>query len=378
MERLKNLLFGKLPHYTRKAKHIKQLLSHATPKKLVNVAKTELALASGKTRLNSMPYIYIIDPCNACDLRCPLCPTGANTLQRDTKMLSFDCYKRMLDEVKDYAVEVILYSWGEPFLNPRLFDMIRYARDNNIGTNISSHFNNISDDWIDQMIDSGLENLNVSIDGVSQEVYEKYRVNGNVDDATSAIQRLQKRKKERKSKTPRLEWQYIVMKHNEHEIPRAEQLAREWGVDRFRLLGVGLPFEDLTDLNLAEQWISDDPDYRGYHPEKILERGYLYDEPCFYLYRTIVVNPDGGVAPCCALYHDKFDFGDVNQNSLREIWNNSKYQSSRSLFSTKPMAGYETTVCEGCLLYNQKSPKTPQSLKKVEPLVATTNSAEPQ
>jgi len=368
MERLKNLIFGKLPHYTRKAKHIKQLLSHATPKKLINIAKAEWGLASGKIRLDSMPYIYIIDPCNACDLRCPLCPTGANSLQRDTKMLSFDCFKRVLDEVRDYAVEVILYSWGEPFLNPSLFDMIRYSQDNNIGTNISSHFNNISDAMIDQMIDSGLENLSVSMDGVSQEIYEKYRVNGKVDDVISAMRRLQKRKKERKSKTPYVEWQYIVMKHNEHEIPLAEQLARDLGVDRFRLLGVGLPFEDLTDMNLAEQWISDNPDYRGYHPEKILERGYLYDEPCFYPFRAIVVNPDGGVAPCCAIYHDQWDFGNINTHSLHEIWNNRKYQSARSLFSRKKFDDYETNACESCLLYNQVSPRP-----KKEPLPVVTD-----
>ena len=361
--RVKNFLWGKLPHYTRKARHFKQLLRHATLRKLWNLAQVELSLQRGKTRLSCMPYIYIIDPTNACDLRCPLCPTGTGNLERETKMMSFECYQRIIDQVKDYAVEVILYSWGESFLNPRIFDMIQYAKTNNIGTNLSSHFNNISDQMIDQMIDSGLENINVSMDGVTQEVYERYRINGNADEVIGAMKRLQARKHERGSRTPVVEWQYIVMKHNEHEIPRAQQLAGEIGVENFRLLGVGLPFDKLTNMSMAEQWISETPDYRGYHPEKILEKGYLYDEACFYPFRAIAINPDGGVAPCCAISHKKWDFGHVNEQSLREIWNNRKYRSARSLFSKHPVADYESTVCEGCLLYNQISPRNPKPIE---------------
>ncbi len=356
MGMFENLIKGNLPHYTRKIRHIRQLLRHSTPRKLANLAKAEWSLSRGHVVLQSKPYIYIIDPCNACDLRCPLCPTGARTLNRSTRMMSLECFQGLIDQVKPYAVEIILYSWGEPFLHPQIFDMVRYAQKNNIGTNISSHFNHITDEMIDRIIDSGLENISISLDGVSQEVYQVYRVNGKVDDVISGIRRLQLRKKERKSRTPNVEWQFIVMKHNEHEIPQAEKLARDLEVEQFRLLGVGLPFEELTNQTLAEQWISDTPEYRGYHPEKILQRGYLYDESCFYPFRTLVINPDGGVAPCCAISHEQWDFGDVHKESLWDIWNNRKYQSARSLFSRHPVAERVPTVCDGCLLYNQKSP----------------------
>ena len=72
---LSNLLLGKLPQYTRKARHLDQLRRHGTPKKIANLLRAEWALRTGKTSLTSMPYIYIIDPCNVCNLRCPLCPT---------------------------------------------------------------------------------------------------------------------------------------------------------------------------------------------------------------------------------------------------------------------------------------------------------------
>ncbi len=358
---LANFLFGALPHYTRKARHLNQLRRHSTPRKLVNLLAAEWALRRGKTRLRSMPYIYIIDPCNVCNLRCPLCPTGNQTADRPKKMMAFDCFTSIIDQARPYAIEVILHNWGESLLHPKIFDMIRYAQDANIGTSVSSHLNQVSDEMIEKMIDSGLEHLTASIDGATQEVYEKYRVRGSLSSALSTLERLQHRKRVRRSHTPVVEWQFIVMRHNEHEIDAARAMAARLGVDRFRLLSVGLPFDDLENLALAGQWMSDNPKYRGYHPDTMLARGYLYDEPCFYPYRAITINPDGAVAPCCAISHTKWDFGSIREQSLREIWNGARYQSARSLFSDHPIDAPVTTVCDACPLYMQKRHKTPKS-----------------
>jgi radical SAM protein with 4Fe4S-binding SPASM domain len=350
----RNLLLGRLPHYTRKARHLHQFLRHSTPKKLVNLARAEWALRKGKTHLSSMPYIYIIDPTNVCNLRCPLCPTGNQTANRPKKMMSLPCYTAIIDQVRDYAIEVILHNWGESLLHPQIVDMIRYASAANIGTSVSSHLNQVSDELIDGLIDSGLEHLTASIDGASQAVYERYRVRGNLAAALSTIERLQRRKRERRSRTPILEWQFLVMQHNEHELETARALAERMGVERFRPISAGLPFDDLENIDMAAQWIPENPEYRGYHPEKMLERGYLYDEPCFYPYRAMTINPDGAVAPCCAISHTKWDFGSVLTHSVRETWNSPRYQSARSLFSDRPIDHPVTTVCDGCPLYKQR------------------------
>src|SRR5437016_2787886 len=138
MTSARNLLFGRLPHYTRKARHLHQLLRHATPRKLVNLARAEWALRQGATRLSSMPYIYIIDPANVCNLRCPLCPTGNGTANRAKKLMSLECYTSIIDQVRPYAIEVILHNWGESLLHPKIVDMIRYTSAANIGTSVSS------------------------------------------------------------------------------------------------------------------------------------------------------------------------------------------------------------------------------------------------
>src|SRR5207249_2002980 len=163
-----------------------QLLRHGTPRKLLNLARAEWALRRGHTELASMPYIYIIDPCNVCNLRCPLCPTGNQTSDRPKKMMALECYEAIIEQVRDYAVE-----------------------------------------------------------------------------------RLQRRKRERRSPTPILEWQFLVMRHNEHELEAARGRAEAMGVERFRPISAGLPFDELDNVDLAAQWIADNPAYRGYHPETI-------------------------------------------------------------------------------------------------------------
>jgi radical SAM protein with 4Fe4S-binding SPASM domain len=365
MGMFRNLMVGALPQYTRKARHLQLLLRHSTPKKLMNVLSAELALRRGRTSLTSMPYVYIIDPCNACNLRCPLCPTGTGTLRRPTKMMSLECFVGIVDQIEDHAIEVIFHNWGEPFLNPHIFDMIAYVKAKNIGSTLSSHFNNVSDEMIERILDSGLEHLTVSLDGATDEVYQTYRVRGNLDNALTSLRRLQQRKRERRQRLPMVEWQYIVMKHNEHELEAARAIARELGVERFRPLSPGLPFDHTDDVELANQWIPENAQYRASHPEKVIARGYLHDEPCFYPYRSMVVNPDGGVAPCCAVYHKKFDFGNVQGEPLREIWNSKRYQSARSLFSDHPISDPVATICDGCLLYKQKRGRTVQPATSV-------------
>ena len=89
-----------------------------------------------------------------------------------------------------------------------------------------------------------------------------------------------------------------------------------------------------------------------------MERGYLYDESCFYLYRAMTVNPDGEVAPCCALYHSKFDFGNLIESSLEDVWNGGHYRASRALFSRENYDGQLKTACHECPLFKSRFLRT--------------------
>jgi radical SAM protein with 4Fe4S-binding SPASM domain len=351
------VLAGTIPTYTRKARHLDLLRRYATRKKLVNLFRAEMSLARGDVETRGFPYVYTIDTGNVCNLRCPLCPTGAGTLARPQKLMSHDTFRALLDKISPYAIEVILHNWGEPFLNPDILPIIRSAAATGVGTTLSSNLNLVhrGEDFLAEVVESGLDHLTVSLDGTTQDVYEVYRKGGQIDRVLGNLETLLRLRRARRSKTPVVEWQFLVMKHNEHQIPDARRLAKEIGVDRIRFTPAGLPFDDLSNVSLAEQWLPQSREFRNYDPETIRRRGYLYDEPCFYLYRGMTINPAGEVSPCCVVHHARSDFGNLLESDLADVWNNAHYRSSRALFSRRSVASGIDTICARCPLFKYEA-----------------------
>ena len=153
----------------RRSRHVSKIINYGTPKKLANILLAEWELRRQKTTLLCRPYYYIIDVCNVCNLRCPLCPTGNTTIARKQAMLSLAQYKELFDKVKEYALVVSLYNHGEPLLNPDVFSIIEHTHRNRVGTNISSNFNWPQPVEINDFIRSGLDYVTVSLDGITQE-----------------------------------------------------------------------------------------------------------------------------------------------------------------------------------------------------------------
>ncbi len=341
-------------HLPRVRRYLTPVLRHDTPRKLANILLAESELRLGRTVLRARPYYYLIDICNVCNLRCPLCPTGIDTLGRVQGVMRFEEYRRILDRVKDFALVVSLYNHGEPFLNKDIFDIVEYTARNNVGTNVSSNLN-----WplpIDpkDIVRSGLEYLTVSLDGVTQESYQEYRVGGHIQEVFDNMRNLLAARKELRSKTPFVEWQFIVFKHNEKEIERARQLAAEWGVDLIRFVAPAVQPESMGDRDFYEKWMPENPLYLERTPALAAERGYIYDRTCFYLYRSMAIHYGGGVTPCCFTHERKYDFGDILKNTVEEIWNNHHYRSARTLFNRQPPREARTSVvCDLCPVFRQ-------------------------
>lgn len=344
--------------YYRYPRHFGALLQHAGPVKTANVMRVELERKRGATVLSGMPYYYFVDPCNVCNLRCPLCPTGTGELARTKGMLKYKDYQVILEKIAPYAVEVSLHNWGEPLLNKDIFAIIEDTSRRGIATNMSSNLSVEKDRIGDQLIEAGLEYLIVSLDGITQDVYSQYRVRGELELVMDNLRSIIDAKKRRGGKKPLVEWQFLVFKHNEHQVAAAEELAKKIGVDRFRLRAPGFPLGDYKlkarpeQLAAEEKWMPTNPAYWELHPGQLRKEGFLWDEPCYYLYRSMTVNPGGGVAACCIVYKERQDFGNLLTQDLAEIWNSERYQRSRALFGPNPTdtAG---TICDGCFLFKR-------------------------
>ena len=300
-------------------------------KKLFNVIRVEIQLRLGRRKVWGSAFEWTIDTTNICQLKCPLCHTGLGTIDRDKGIMHFETYTKTIDQIKDYCVWLSVYSWGEPFLNRRIHEFVSYAHQNRIATIMSTNLvKPLSPEMAENIIKSGLDVLIVSLDGVTQEVYEKYRVGGRLDRVLDNLRLLVQKKSELGSTTPHVEWQFIVMRQNEHQMEEARQLATEIGVNSVIFKNVDFP-HGMDDAKEAQRWLPrEHPDYLRDDP---FVKPYQEDgRRCWRLWRSAVVNWDGGLAPCCYLTDKSEDFGEVTNSSIKDIWNNKNYTTARGLF----------------------------------------------
>jgi MoaA/NifB/PqqE/SkfB family radical SAM enzyme len=363
----------RIPQYTRNARHLRSLLLHGNTRKWRNLLLAESERKLRRIEVKSYPYLLIADPCNYCNLKCPLCPTGLGELGRPQAMLSLDHFKKYFDPLQPYLFETYMHNWGESLLNPQVYSMISYAQDQNVGTNLSSNFVAVNSRDIDNLLACGLEYLVISLDGTNQNSYAKYRVGGNFDRVVSNLSELLRRRAARRQKTPIVEWQFIVMKHNEHEVAEAEILAQRLGVDLLRFIPVGMPYEFTNRSEVADQWYPTSLQGRSESTHDEQQFGQAGKPgPCFYLYRSMVINPDGGVSPCCVVYRKNRDFADLLPGQpwdVHSIWNNLKYRSARSLYSSTVLTGKSATVCDGCDIFARHRSKSLPPMRRTSGLV---------
>ena len=121
------------------------------------------------------PPVVMIEPTNICNLKCPLCPSGNGTLKRTKGYMNFNVFKKIIDEIQATAFMVVLWNQGEPYLNKDFSKMVKYASDRGLFTLVSTNGNIAFN--AEEVVNSGLDSMIISLDGTTQETYNKYRVN---------------------------------------------------------------------------------------------------------------------------------------------------------------------------------------------------------
>jgi MoaA/NifB/PqqE/SkfB family radical SAM enzyme len=282
-----------------------------------------LSLVSKKPLVWGYPPILMLEPTNICNLRCPLCPTGNQTLQREKGMMELSLFRKVVDEVHPYTSIFLLWSQGEPFLNPHFLEMVRYAADHDIFTWVSTNANAEMD--AEAIVRSGMDSLIISLDGATQETYNQYRVNGDITKVWENVRNIVAWKKKLKSATPFLEWQFLMMKHNEHELALIQKLADELEVDAVVFKTVQI-YEEAD----IERFLPINPKYRRY---KILNGNFQLKHGvknrCIRLWIEPVINWNGDVSVCCFDKDIKYAVGNVRENSLASVFRGKSFQNMR-------------------------------------------------
>ena len=185
----------------------------------------------GKSWMWGLPMSLSIEPTTACNLGCTECPSGLKSFTRDTGNLKAPLLLKTLDELKGTLSYVSFYFQGEPYINPSFLSFVKEATNRNIYTITSTNAHFISKEVAVLTVESGLHKLIVSLDGTTQETYEKYRVHGSIDKVLTGIKNVAEAKVKLKISTPIIEIQYLVTSYNEHQIEEAKALTKEVGAD---------------------------------------------------------------------------------------------------------------------------------------------------
>lgn len=299
-----------------------------------NILKLRVNMTLKREYLHNYPVQAYIEPTLFCNLRCPACPTGLQLGLRPSSTIKWDLFKSAIDEIGDYVFSLYMYNWGEPLLHKQTPEMISYAKEKDMEIILSTNLSlNLTDDYIDRLVRSGLDRLIVSLDGTTEDTYAKYRLKGNFGLVRENMLRIQAAKKRLGLQTPHVVWQFLVFKHNEHQIATALSEFREWGADSIVTEGAIMPFapydEGLEPSTIPEFNMYD----AGHHFKKETAEHNKSGRPCSWLYGVLVLNPNGKVSPCCASAGEQTDFGDyTGKGSFFDVWNNVTFRRARSLF----------------------------------------------
>ena len=280
-----------------------------------------------KTSQAGLPVSLSFEPTTSCNLRCPECPSGLRSFTRPTGMLSSGLFKKTIEELQDTLMYLLLYFQGEPYLHPEFLELVKFASDKGIYTATSTNAHYLSSDQARKTVESGLDRLVISIDGTTQETYQSYRVGGKLEKVTEGTKNMIYWKKELKSATPHLIFQFLVVKPNEHQIQEVQELAKELGVDEVLFKTAQIyDFENGSSLIPTKERYSR---YRQLPNGKWAVKNKL-ENHCWKMWHSSVVTWDGRVVPCCFDKDATHQMGNLQTNSFKEIWNSKAYNSFRS------------------------------------------------
>lgn len=290
-----------------------------------------------------LPMSISFEPTTSCNLRCPECPSGLREFTRPTGMLKKDFFRETIDDIYKDILYLIFYFQGEPFLNKDFLEMVNYASQKGIYTATSTNAHYLTDEVARKTVESGLDRLIISIDGTTQEVYRQYRIGGNISKVIQGAKNIVKWKKELKSKTPFVFFQFLVVKPNEHQIDDIKKLAKEIGVDevRFKTAQVYDFENDPNQLIPVNEKFSR---YKRDNEGKIISKNKLSNH-CWKLWQSNVITWDGLVVPCCFDKDASHQLGNLKMQPFRDIWRNDNYKQFRKELMTSRK---NIDICANC------------------------------
>tara|TARA_B100002003_G_C14095687_1_gene527036 strand:+ start:333 stop:1349 length:1017 start_codon:yes stop_codon:yes gene_type:complete len=309
--------------------------------------KTTNLIKIGSTASPSKPNKICIELTNRCNLNCPFCLVGQqdqkesvdhDSIEREMSGMDMELCKKIITSARDFGLkEVNLTFQGEPLMFKRtnFIKLVKFIKQNGLKAIVYTNGLLLDRDYSRKIVKAGLDEFRFSVDGITQDVYALNRVGGKYSQVYQNMKDTVQVAQEERSAI-NIIWQFIAMRNNEHQIDEARSIANK----------IGIKFEVKTFAASVPELVPKDPKYQRA----------LKPPPCQDIYRQVMVYWNGDVVPCCYDIEGLEIMGNLNDSSLSEIWNGSKFQIFRErLKNVLQNPEGEPELCKGCLKYDSPS-----------------------
>jgi MoaA/NifB/PqqE/SkfB family radical SAM enzyme len=318
----------------------------------MDVTRTEKRAAKGLRTLSRVPSasglyseMFMVEPTTQCNLKCPLCPVPTH-MHRPGIHMQQHTYREVVDDIAGHAKLLALWNFGEPFLNPEIFEMIRYAEERNVPVRVSTNSTFLGEKDVENIFASNLSSIIVCLDGASPETHERYRIGSSFDAVKAGIERLAHRKHALGRTKPLIRLQCLVFSYNEHEIERMIELAEAMRVDQLALKNVSLGswVKEHLRARMARKMLPKGDKYRKYRVDEERVELKIQDQICAWAYENAVVLANGDVTTCCYDANGDHVFANVHRDGgLMKILQSEKMREVRAQIVTR-----ELPLCGTC------------------------------
>ena len=284
------------------------------------------------------PNVIAVEPTNFCNLSCPMCPR-TSLMKRQRGLMEFSLFKKIVDESKGKTEFMYIDNMGDPLIHPKICEMVDYASRNGIRMLLGTNAALLSDELAARLLQNGPDLVELSIDAATPQTYEKVRSGKNYEQVVKNVMNFPKAKQLTRATKPFTILQFVKTIFNAKEKEAFYQKFKDAGYDFMAFRG-------------CHTWGGNIPDYGVKNlmsptPKEKLEPNSSQPScPCRILWNQLTVLWNGDVTPCFYDFDGKSVVGNVNKNSLAEIWNNSQMTKFRKYH----LAGryVKVTCCKYC------------------------------
>jgi MoaA/NifB/PqqE/SkfB family radical SAM enzyme len=251
------------------------------------------------TQLRNAPNVTHIEPTNECNFRCQFCAVGLGKMDRPRGFMPRQLFEKIVEENRDNLNYVCLYFHGEPLLHPDIVYFVKLLKAVNCGVGLTTNGMLLTQRKSEELLDSGIDNLCVSFQGVNKEVYEEEQRGGDYETVTQNIEDLLRIK----NNGTKL---HISILETDNTRPHIDEFVERWS-NRGAQVMVGT----------VDSWFG----LVNTPPPRKQGLGCVMP----WLHSAVMWN--GDVFPCCN--YEGTPLGNIEESTVNELWNSEKLAGFR-------------------------------------------------